>query len=493
MRILGYLVVGLLGLIIFMVANTVAWLPAGEAKSLRPATYDTTDARRMAENLAGAVRFQTVSYSYEQAPDDVAFKGFQDYLVKTYPNAHAVLEREVVSDYSLMYRWPAGADTGKKPIALAAHMDVVPVPERGLADWPQPPFAGVIDGEGILWGRGTLDDKGLLISIMEAAEKLARAGFSPDRDIYFLFGHDEELGGNKGAAVMAKMLQERGVRLSWLMDEGSAIAAGVIPGVKSPVALISLGEKGSVTLKFSANDDGGHSSAPKDYTAASLAAKAGVAVTENQYPLVLDEHLESFLKAVAPEQHFLNRFMIANLWATRGVLAGELAKSPTVAAFMHTTTAFTMMEAGTKSNILPQYGEAVVNYRIHPRDTVEGVVARATEIIGDDRVMVEVMGEGREATSLSSPVGEGYQTIAGTVQAEFGDIPIAPTLTVQGTDARHYDGVADGVYRFMPLVVGKDTLKQIHGTAEHISIEALARQVSFYEALMRASAGSGTP
>ncbi|WP_286829467.1 MULTISPECIES: M20/M25/M40 family metallo-hydrolase [Kordiimonas] len=488
MRILGYLVVGLVGLIIFMVANTVATLPAGEAKSLKPASYDAADARRMAENLAGAVRFQTISHSLDRAPDHKAFKGFHDYLVTTYPNAHAVLEREVVSDYSLMYRWPATTDTGKKPIALAAHIDVVPVPETGLADWPQPPFAGVIDDNGILWGRGTLDDKGMLIAIMEALEKLARAGFTPDRDIYFLFGHDEELGGDKGAAVMAGILKDRGVQLAWLMDEGSAIPDGIIPGVKSPVALISLGEKGSVTLRFSATDDGGHSSAPKDYTAASLAAKAGVLVTENQYPLVLDEHLESFLKAVAPEQPFLNRFMIANLWATRGVMAGELAKSPTVAAFMHTTTAFTMMKSGTKTNILPQYAEAVVNYRIHPRDTVEGVVARATELIGDDRVTVLKMGDGREATSMSDPSGEGYQAIVAAVKAEFGDIPIAPTLTVQGTDARHYGGVADGVYRFMPLVVGKDTLKQIHGTAEHISIEALARQVSFFETLIRGTA-----
>ncbi|NVJ98928.1 MAG: M20/M25/M40 family metallo-hydrolase [Alphaproteobacteria bacterium] len=485
LKILG---LGLVALAIFMVANTQAKLPADDAKHLNPAEYDVAGAMQMAERLAGAVRFETVSYNLDRAPDDTAFKGFQDYLVDTYPAAHTVLEREVVSDYSLMYRWPAAHDADKKPIALTAHMDVVPVPETGLKDWPQPPFAGVIDDDGVLWGRGTLDDKGILISIMEAVERLAESGFQPDRDIYLMFGHDEELGGDRGAAVMAKMLADRGVQLAWLMDEGSAIAAGVIPGVESPVALISLGEKGSVTLKFSATDDGGHSSAPKPYTAASLAAKAGSAQMEHQFPLVLDEHLEAFLMAVAPEQPFLNRFMIANLWATRGLMAEELAKSPTVAAFMHTTTAFTMMKSGVKTNILPQYGEAVVNYRIHPRDTVAGVFARAQEITANDRVTVEKMGEGREASSLSDPEGEGYHAITAAIKAEFGDIPIAPTFTVQGTDARHYDGVADGVYRFMPLVVGPDTLKQIHGTAEHITIEALARQVSFFEVLIRRAA-----
>lgn len=495
MRIVGYLVVGLVGLLIFMVANTVASLPAGDAKRLKPLEVDGADARRAAEHLGAAVRLKTISFSLDRAPDDAAFKGFQMLLQSLYPHAHEVLQREVVSGYSLMYRWPAASDSGKKPIGLTAHMDVVPVPEVGLADWPMPPFAGEIDENGILWGRGTLDDKGILISIMEAVEKLTAAGFQPDRDIYLMFGHDEELGGERGAAVMAGMLKDRGVQLAWLMDEGSAIAAGVIPGVESPVALISLGEKGSVTLKFSATDDGGHSSAPKPYTAASLAASAGSAQMDNQFPLVLDQHLEAFLKAVAPEQPFLNRFMIANLWATRGLMADELAKSPTVAAFMHTTTAFTMMQSGTKSNILPQYGEAVVNYRIHPRDTVASVTDRAREITGDERVTIENLGGGREATSLSRVEGEGYQTIAATIRDQFGDIPIAPTLTVQGTDARHYDGVADDVYRFMPLVVGPDTLKQIHGTAEHISVEALARQVAFFEALIQkaASGAGGTP
>lgn len=490
MRILGYLVVGLVGLIIFMVANTLATLPAGEAKSLKASSVATEDAKRYAQNLSKAITYQTISHSLDRAPDEAAFKGFHAFLRDTFPHVHKTMELEVVSNYSLMYRWK-GTDSGKKPIGLTAHMDVVPVPEVGLKDWPQPPYAGVVK-DGIIWGRGTLDDKGIMMSIMEAAEKLIASGFVPDRDIYLMFGHDEELGGDLGAAVMAKTLKDRGIQLAWLMDEGSAIAAGVIPGVESPVALVSLGEKGSVTLRFSATDDGGHSSAPKPFTAASLAAKAGAAQMENQFPLVLDEHLESFLMAVAPEQPFLNRFMIANLWATRGVMADELAKSPTVAAFMHTTTAMTMMRSGVKTNILPQYGETVVNYRIHPRDTVAGVTDRARDIVGDDRVKIENLGGGREATSMSDPQGEGYQTIAATIRDRFGDIPIAPTLTVQGTDARHYDGVADGVYRFMPLVVGPDTLKQIHGTAEHISVEALARQVDFFEALIK-GAGGHTP
>ncbi|WP_417456441.1 M20/M25/M40 family metallo-hydrolase [Kordiimonas sp.] len=489
MRILKLLGLGVLVLITVMVTRTFMMLPAGEARTLRSAEIDPVEARRIGENLAAAIRFQTISHSLDTPPDDAAFKGFHTFLEETYPGAHRVMEKEVVSDYSLMYRWPAGGESSKKPIALLAHMDVVPIPEYGLKDWKYPPFDGVIDEDGVLWGRGALDDKGILISLMEAAERLAAAGFTPDRDIYFLFGHDEELGGDLGAIKMAERLAAKGVQLAWAMDEGSAMTDGIVPGVGSPVALVSLGEKGSVTLKFSAEDEGGHSSAPKEFTAASLAAKAGVAVMDNPYDAVLDEHLEEFLFAVAPEQPFINRMMIANLWLTRPLLEAQLSKSPTVAAFMRTTTAFTMMKSGTKANILPQYGEAVVNYRIHPRDTVASVTERARALVADERVTIENLGGGREATSLSSPMGEGYQAIEATIRDEFGDIPIAPTLTVQGTDARHYDAVADGVYRFMPFVFKPDDLKRIHGTNEAVPITVIARQVDFFEKLMRRSAG----
>lgn len=493
MKLLKYVGIVLVVLIVFIVGRTFIVLPAGDAVLLKTAQVDEGEAARIAVNLSKAITFQTVSYSLDRAPDDAAFTGFHQFLRETYPAVHGAMELETVSNYSLMYRWPAAKTSDKKPIALLAHMDVVPVPEFGLKDWQQPPFSGLIDEHGMLWGRGSLDDKGILISVMEAAERLVKAGFAPDRDIYLLFGHDEELGGDQGAAVMAQMLKDRGVQLSWAMDEGSAIAEGLIPGVESPVALISLGEKGSVTLKFSAEDDGGHSSAPKDFTAASLAASAGVAVTNNPYPLVLDEHLEAMLMTIAPEMGFPKRLAIANLWATRGLLTDQLAKSPTVAAFMHTTTAFTMMKSGTKSNILPQYGEAIVNYRIYPRDSVAGVTARAESIVADDRITVTNMGGGREATAMSRVTGEGYGLIAATIKAQFGDIPTAPTLTVQGTDARHYDALADDTYRFMPFVVGPKTLRQIHGTNEHIKVQALARQVDFFEALIKRAAVGGIP
>ncbi len=489
MKFLKYILIAVLVLVAITLTRTLLLFPAADPVSINFPQLGEVETQQIAENLSKAITYKTISHGLDVAPDHEAFTGFHVFLEETFPKAHAVMERELVGGYSLMYRWPAKAGSTKKPIAFLGHMDVVPVPEFGLKDWIHPPYSGYIDENGIIWGRGAVDDKGMLMALLESVERLAGEGFMPDRDIYFMFGHDEELGGDNGALKMAALLKERGVQLEWAVDEGSAMVDGVIKGVNSPLALISLGEKGSVTLKFSAKGDGGHSSAPKDYTAASLAASAGVKVTENQYPLVLDDTLESMFTAMAPQMDFKNRLVIGNMWLTKPLMKSELSKNPTIAAFMHTTTAFTMMKAGTKTNILPQYGEALVNYRIHPRDTVDGVAARAREIIADDRVEITKLG-GREATSMSSVEGEGYKDIAASVHAVFGSLPVAPTLTVQGTDARHYYSVADNVYRFMPFVFEPDGLKKIHGTNEAISIEAMVSQVVYFEDLIRRSAST---
>ena len=187
-------------------------IPAQAAAPLR------IDANAAAEHLAGAIRFRTVSFEDESKSPGDELRKLQRYLEQTYPHAHAALKREQVGGFSLLYTWP-GADPDAAPILLMAHQDVVPIAPGTEKDWQAEPFAGTIR-DGFVWGRGAWDDKGNLISILEAAEMLAREGFQPRRTIYFAFGHDEELGGEHGARRIAELLQSRGVKLAFVLDEG---------------------------------------------------------------------------------------------------------------------------------------------------------------------------------------------------------------------------------------------------------------------------------
>lgn len=446
--------------------------------------------RTIASHLAQAIRFPTISWGLDQNPDAEAFNGFNAFLEETYPNAHRVLQRETVNQFSLMYRWPGPPGGGHKPFALLAHHDVVPV-EPGTEDaWTHPPFNGVV-ADGNVWGRGALDNKNQVIAIMEAAEKLAQSGFQPDRDVYFLFGHDEELGGDNGAAAIAQRLSDDGVALSFTLDEGSGLVTGIIPGVTAPVALISTAEKGSTTLRFTATAQGGHSSTPAQETAVSLVSKAVVAVTDNPYPLEIDQNVTAFLHAIAPGMAFPQRFALTNLWLTGGFVKKSLAADRVTAASMRTTTAPTIIRGGVKTNILPQTAEAFVNYRIHPRDTTASVLARAIDLVNDDRITVEAVGA-REPSPQSSTNSPAYAAIAETTMMFFPEAAIAPFLTLQGTDTKNYIGLADDHYRYAPIIYTTADLGYIHGTDERISIENLSRSAHWIAAFLSRFAAAAT-
>jgi carboxypeptidase PM20D1 len=187
------------------------------------------DITAAAERLASMVRIKTVSISPKLPAAANAFYEMHDYIAKSFPNAHAKMESEVLGDFSLLYRWP-GSRPELEPILFIAHMDVVPTEQSTLSQWSHDPFSGTI-ADGFIWGRGTLDMKASLAGILEAAEYLVGQDFRPTRTLYLAFSHDEELGGSNGTAAIVKTLQNRNVKLLFTLDEGMPISMGLVPGV----------------------------------------------------------------------------------------------------------------------------------------------------------------------------------------------------------------------------------------------------------------------
>src|SRR5271165_6649640 len=230
------------------------------------------DEHAVAERLAGAVRFRTISYDTPSEESRLELTRFHGFLAQSFPSVHGALTLEIVGGYSLLYTW-AGRDAAAKPILLMAHQDVVPVAPGTEKQWRADPFGGEIR-DGFIWGRGAWDDKGNLMAILEAVESLAAAGFKPQRTVYLVFGHDEENGGEEGAKAIASLFRQRGIRPEFVLDEGMLIADGIMPGLDAPVALIGVAEKGSATLKLTAMAPPGHSSMPGARTAIGSLATA---------------------------------------------------------------------------------------------------------------------------------------------------------------------------------------------------------------------------
>ena len=308
---------------------------------------------------------------------------------------------------------------------LLAHQDVVPVAAGEETGWTHPPFAGVV-ADGHVWGRGALDDKASLVAILEAVERLAASGRAPRRAILLAFGHDEEVGGERGAARIAERLAERGVAPEFVLDEGMAVLADGVPGVRGLVALVGIAEKGSVTLDLEVEAEGGHSSMPPRQTAIGILAAAVARLEASPMPARLAGPARLMLEGLAPEMGFGSRLAVANLWLFRRPLERRLAASPAGNALLRTTTAATLVEGGVKENVLPRSARAAVNFRLLPGDSIRSVIEHARRAIADPRVAVKVRGGFAAEASPVAPVETaGFEAIRRSIAEVFPGAAVA--------------------------------------------------------------------
>ncbi len=430
----------------------------------------------MVERLAAAVRLRTLSPEKEEDFDPEPFVALDGLLRESFPLAFSTLSVEVIGNHSLLLRWP-GSETDLEPMILTAHLDVVPAP--AARDWTHPPFAGRI-AEGYLWGRGTLDDKGSVLAILEAVEHLLARGFQPRRGLILAFGHDEEVGGRAGAAAMARRLEAEGTRAFLVLDEGFAVTHGLMPGMSAPVAFIGIAEKGFADLELVVETEGGHSSMPPAESAVGILARAIAKIEANPMPATLEGIPGRMFDRLAPEMALPMRLVVANRWLADPLLRSRLAAAPSTNALLRTTLATTIFDAGVKANVLPRQARAVVNARLRPGDRAEAVRAHLEAVIGDPRVRVSLLPGAVEASPVSDSQGEAFRLLARSIRQIFPRAAVAPGLVLAGTDAKHYVGLSDSVFRFAPMRLAAEDLARLHGVDERVSHEDYGDFVRFY-------------
>jgi len=216
------------------------------------------------EKLSRAVAIPTVSYIDRSQNEYGRFEEFLAFLPEAFPRLFETAEVRRIAEYSLLMKLP-GTDNAKKPVLFLAHYDVVPPGDE--KSWEHPPFGGdVVEDE--LWGRGTIDNKGTLIAVLQAVEEALETGWKPRRSIYFASGHDEEIGGSLGAKNIVADLAARGVQFEAVYDEGMTIVTPeLFPMIDRNIALIGTSEKGHVDIEISVEGTSGHASMPPASTA----------------------------------------------------------------------------------------------------------------------------------------------------------------------------------------------------------------------------------
>ena len=431
---------------------------------------------KYAEILSKLIQVET--FSSRESQDIAKFLKFHEVLRQTYPNLFKVAEVENF-DGSLLLKWK-GTNSSLKPILLMNHHDVV----EASGEWTHPPFSGAI-ADGKVWGRGTLDTKGGMAMMFQAAEELIQEGFTPERDTYFVTACTEEIGGEGGEAI-ADALKERNIKLHMVLDEGGMVMYDPIGGADGTFAMIGVGEKGYVDLKFIAKSNGGHASAPGKNTPL---VRLGKFMAEAEKAECFDVHMSDTVKEMlsrfSPTMSGIMKTACSNVNTFKPVLKKVMPMiSPAGAALLRTTLAFTMSKGSEGANVIPQEAWVVGNMRFSHHQGKKASVDAITKLAQKYDISTQIIDDGIES-GITDFNGEAFRFIEKAVNNTFPEYKPVPYIMNAATDSRYFGKVCDNCLRFVPFKINKQQLDSVHGIDENVDVETLAPAVDFYKYVIK--------
>jgi acetylornithine deacetylase/succinyl-diaminopimelate desuccinylase-like protein len=360
---------------------------------------------------------------------------------------------------------------------LMAHMDVVGA-ER--TKWSTPPFgAELLDG--YVYGRGAIDDKGMLITNLHATlwlQRLVAGGLVPDRDLIFLATADEEAGGDFGIDWV--MAHHRGdIDAGVALNEGGRVR--MIDG-RLAYAAIQCAEKVPHNVFVTARGPGGHAAIPHPGNAITRLARALGRLTEHREPLALFDVTRGFFKELStvwPDEP-LRRAMadLASGDPLRERRGEEAVRTvPSFDALLRNGISPTLISGGVRANVIPTEAEATLNIRIMPGETVDAVLARLRAVVDDEAIEFRLKSSGVDAPA-SAPDAPEFRAIVDALQAAQPGLPVAPYLSTGATDSATLRHAGIACYGLLPFPLTQDDEDRMHGHDERVAIDALSFGVS---------------
>ena len=397
--------------------------------------------------LAKMLKVPTVSY---EKKEDIDFPKFEEYveLVKSlYPTVFEKCEFEKTKEYAIKLKLKG--KSSDKPTVLMAHYDVVPVTEG--------------------WDH--------------ALEVALKDNYVPNNDLYLIFGANEEVYGDSQYNIVMKM-KEEGIKPALVFDEGGGVMSNAFPGVSKDTAFLGVVEKGMVNIKLTYEGNGGHSSTPKKNGPIIKMSKALAKLEKNPMKPQYTKTIKELLNIMGRNCSFGLKLVFANMWLFKGLVKKLFTMlSADTRALLTSTFAFTIINGGNQTNIIPNHVEANINVRIAPFDTVEDVLNHVKKVIDDDSIVITYSDVNKMYGECDFKQ-EGYNIIKQTTIETYPNTVVAPFIMLGGTDARHYNEISDCVIRFSPIKVTNEDRKGIHGLNEKIKVETLEKCLEFYQRLL---------
>jgi acetylornithine deacetylase/succinyl-diaminopimelate desuccinylase-like protein len=359
----------------------------------------------------------------------------------------------------------------KKPVLIMAHVDVVGV---DLAKWQTPPFKATAR-DGYIYGRGVIDDKGMLAAGMTALLCLAKERAALDRDIILLATAGEE-GGGEGVQWMVTHEFNRIEDVEFALNEGGRIRAenGAISFIN-----IQTTEKIPYNILATATGPSGHASIPLPNNALAALARGVTKVHEWMAPIRINETTRSYFSALARVERdrsmkdAMEALGSSQDPAVLGPAAEIVSREPRYNALLRTGVSLTLLNGGIRSNVIPSQGTANFNVRVLPGEDIREIVADLNRVAGESQVVFTLNGEPHSSPPISSANTALYEalTLAGKTMAP--DVVVSPFMSTGATDAAVLRAKGIPTYGILPLPMAVEDDLRMHGDNERVPIAAL--------------------
>jgi acetylornithine deacetylase/succinyl-diaminopimelate desuccinylase-like protein len=361
----------------------------------------------------------------------------------------------------------------KRPVILLAHMDVVGV-ERER--WTVDPFGGEIS-DGYLYGRGAIDDKGMLaanLMTMLLLKRTLSAGGRPlSRDVVFLATSDEEAGGDWGMGWLVKHHRDV-LDAEFALNEGGRTR--IIEGGQRYLAVQSA-EKVSHVVTVVAHGSAGHAAIPLPDNAIFRLARALDMVSWYAEPVMLTGITRKFFAQLAevwPSDVEKNAMLdLVSTDPTRtGPGASVLSTIPVFNALLRNGISPTVVEGGMQFNVIPAAATAVLNVRTLPGHSIDKVVNRLRAIVSEPGVTIEITHRGEEAPA-SDPESAMFVAIAEAAHELDPEIAVVPYLSTGVTDSARLRRLGVQAYGVLPFPMVQSDEERMHGSDERVPLDSL--------------------
>lgn len=415
-----------------------------------------SDVVRMARDL---MRIDTSNYGEAPGPGE---RVAADYVANVLEGLglHPVIRESEPGRASLTALWE-GADRTREPLVLHGHLDVVPA---FAEDWSVDPFGAEVR-DGMIWGRGAVDMKGVDAMYLAAVSRMVRDGIKPARDIVIAFFADEEHGGAHGA--------------KWMVDNhpedfhGATEAVSEVGGFSIQVAgrrvyLFQTGEKGIQWLRLAASGVQGHGSLVHRDNAVTHLAGAMSRIGDFPWPLDVNPTVETLLRGAG---ELMGIEYADDAETIDRIVAGLGSVGRMVEASLRNTSNPTMLDAGYKTNVIPDTAGGYVDSRFLPGQQ-EQVLRQIEELAGTHVKVEQYITE--PAIDLPFDVPLVRKAIA-AVTADDPDAVVLPYMMMGGTDNKHLAQIGIAGYGFAPLRLPPelDFPALFHGIDERVPIDSL--------------------